>query len=60
MMDKFPEAFRRFEKVVDVDSFESYKELSYAFGYWTGKRWRDSYLQNLALKREAERRNQQT
>lgn len=56
MVDRFPEAFERFEKVVDVDRFESYKEMSYAFGHWAGKRWRDTYAQNLALKREGERR----
>lgn len=56
MVDRFPEAFERFEKVVDVDRFESYKEMSYAFGHWAGKRWRDTYAQNLALKREAEKR----
>jgi len=54
-MDKFPEAFERFEKDVDVDSFESYKELSYAFAWWAGKRWRDSYLQNKALAREGKK-----
>ena len=52
MMDKFPEAFKRFERVVDVDSFDSYKNMSYAFGHWAGKRWRDTYLQNRALATE--------
>jgi len=51
-MDKFPEAFRRFEKVVDVDSFESYRELHYAFTQWASKRWRNTELQNRALTRE--------
>ena len=51
-MDKFPEAFRRFEKVIDIGSFESYKEMSYAFGHWAGKRWRDTWLQNRALANE--------
>lgn len=55
MMDKFPEAFRRFERVVDVNQFDSYKNMSYAFGQWAGKRWKDSYLQNKALKREGKR-----
>jgi len=48
-MDKFPEAFRRFEKVVDVDSFESYRDLRYAFTHWANKRWRNTYSQNRAL-----------
>jgi len=51
-MDKFPEAFRRFEKVVDVDSFESYRELRYAFTHWASKRWRNTYSQNRALAEE--------
>jgi len=55
-LDRFPEAFERFEQVVDVDRFESYRELAYAFSHWAGKRWIDSYKQNLALKRESEKR----
>jgi len=54
-MDKFPEAFRRFEQRVHIEDFESYREMSYAFGHWAGKRWVDSYLQNKALAREGER-----
>jgi hypothetical protein len=51
-MDKFPEAFRRFERVVNVDSFDSYRDMSYAFRHWAGKRWRNTYLQNRALAEE--------
>jgi hypothetical protein len=51
--DRFPEAFRRFEKVVYVERFKNYQQLAYAFSSWAGKRWRDTYKQNLALKREA-------
>ena len=54
-MDKFPEAFERFERDVDVDTFESYRDLAYAFGWWAGKRWIDSYAQNRALTREGRR-----
>ena len=54
-MDKFPEAFRRFEKVVDVDKFDSYRDMSYAFGHWAGKRWRNTWKQNKALAREGNR-----
>lgn len=54
-MDRFPDAFERFERDVDINNFESYRQLAIAFSYWAGRRWRDSYLQNLALKREAER-----
>jgi hypothetical protein len=55
MPDRFPEAFARFESKVDVDSFENYRELAYAFSHWAGKRWIDSYKQNWALKREGNR-----
>jgi len=55
-MDKFPEAFARFEQRVPIDQFESYRELAYAFTHWAGRRWIDSYAQNVALRREAEKR----
>jgi hypothetical protein len=54
-MDRFPEAFRRFEQDVDISNIESFRELAYAFSYWAGKRWVDSYGQNIALRREAQR-----
>lgn len=38
-----------------VDRFDNYQQLAYAFSHWAGKRWRDTYKQNLALKREAHR-----
>ena len=34
MVDLFPEAFKRFERVVDISRFDSYRELAYAFSYW--------------------------
>jgi len=55
-MDRFPEAFERFEQVIDIYSFRSYRELAYAYSYWAGGRWVGSYLQDLALRREAEKR----
>jgi len=55
-MDRFPEAFHRFEKIVDLRSFRSGRELMYAFTHWAGKRWVDSYSQNVALNREVEKR----
>lgn len=55
MVDRFPEAFKRFEYTVDIDNFDSYRELAYAFSYWAGKRWIDSYKQNLALKKQGKR-----
>ena len=56
MVDRFPEAFQRFERVVDIRYFNSYRELAYAFSHWAGMRWVDSYAQNLALREEARRR----
>ncbi len=54
-MDRFPEAFRRFERVVPVDQFGSYRDLRYAFTHWANKRWRNTALQNSALVREGKR-----
>jgi hypothetical protein len=55
-MDRFPEAFHRFEKAVDLRSFRSARELKYAFIHWANRRWVDSYKQNLAFRRESEKR----
>jgi hypothetical protein len=52
--ERFQEAFERFEKVVDVDHFDSYRELWYAFRQWAGKRWRNTELQNRALAYDGE------
>ena len=53
MVDRFPEAFARFRRVVvDIDRFKSYRELRSAFKIWAGKRWRDTWKQNIALERE--------
>jgi len=53
-MDKFPDAFRRFENDVDVGRFESYRQLTYAFRYWAGQRWKGTTKQWSALNAEAE------
>jgi len=55
-MDKFPEAFQRFEQVVDVSKIRSFKELLAAFKLWAGRKWVDSPLQIEALKFEAFKR----
>ena len=52
----FAEAFERFESVVDISRFKSYRELAYAFSHWAGRRWVDSYKQNEALRDEARKR----
>ena len=56
MVDRFPEAFKRFEQRVDISRFDSYRQLAYAFSWWAGKRWKDSYEQNLALRIQARKR----
>jgi hypothetical protein len=53
-LDKFPEAFRRFEGDVDVGRFRSYNELTMAFRWWAGERWRGTGRQWAALNTEAE------
>lgn len=54
-MDKFPEAFDRFESVVNVNWIKSYSELIYAFRSWAGEKWRGTTKQWAALNVEAER-----
>jgi predicted glycosyltransferase involved in capsule biosynthesis len=53
-MDRFPEAFERFERVVDVDRFRSYFELALAFQSWAGQKWKGTRKQWEALDSEAE------
>jgi len=53
-LDSFPEAFERFENDVDIGQFESYHQLTLAFRYWAGERWRGTRLQWEALNAEAE------
>lgn len=52
--EKFQEAFERFSDVVNVDRFESYRELWYAFRHWADRRWRNTEAQNRALAYEGE------
>jgi hypothetical protein len=53
-MDRFPEAFERFESDVDVDRFQSYFELALAFQSWAGRNWKGTAKQWEALDRESE------
>ena len=55
-MDRFPEAFKRFEEVVDVSKIKSFQQLLMAFKLWAGRKWKDSPLQIEALKEEAFKR----
>jgi hypothetical protein len=52
-MDKFPEAFKRFEQMVDVERIESFRQLRLAFASWAGQKWHDTPLQLNALAVEA-------
>lgn len=52
-LDKFPEAFRRFERVVETRSFCSFQELIVSFNYWAGRNWKGTRKQIAALEVEA-------
>jgi hypothetical protein len=54
-MDKFPQAFRRFEKTVNVDKIDTFKQLAMAFASWAGRTWKGSPKQIDALEKEAQR-----
>jgi hypothetical protein len=54
-MDKFPEAFKRFERDVRTDNVRLFNQLKIMFSGWAGERWINSLAQNEALKREAGR-----
>jgi hypothetical protein len=54
-LDRFPEAFERFEEVVDVDSINSFGELRLAFSLWAGRKWFDTSRQLHALSIEAQK-----
>jgi len=54
-LDKFPEAFRRFENVVDVERIRTLRELELAFGSWAGHKWKPTLRQSVALAYEARR-----
>jgi hypothetical protein len=54
-LDKFPEAFKRFEAVVDTSKIKSFQQLKLAFATWAGRKWKESPLQLQALRVQAER-----
>ena len=56
-MDKFPEAFERFERVVDVDRIRSFDHLLVSFSHWAGRNWKGTRKQVEALRREAVKRD---
>jgi hypothetical protein len=53
-MDRFPEAFERFESDVDVGRFRTYFELALAFQSWASRNWKGTTKQWDAFDREAE------
>lgn len=54
-MDKFPEAYRRFEKVVDTKNIKKFEQLKLAFQSWNIKPYL-TQKQTRALGVEAEKR----
>lgn len=56
-MDKFPEAFYRFEQAVDIKNVKEFAQLETMFSGWAGKKWHPTYKQSLALAREADKRD---
>jgi hypothetical protein len=54
-MDKFPEAFDRFERDVDIDNIKTYPQLLRSFSYWAGENWKGTNKQLRALGVEAEK-----
>jgi len=54
-LDRFPEAFRRFESDVNVSRLRSYNELLSAFRWWAGWRWAGTAAQMAAFDDEAHR-----
>jgi hypothetical protein len=52
-LDKFPEAFERFEEVVNVRRIKSFRQLKLAFAEWAGEKWIPTSRQLQALAEEA-------
>lgn len=55
-MDKFPEAFNRFERDVDLSHIKTFGQLTLEFMMWGKERATLSKKQTLALKIEANER----
>jgi hypothetical protein len=54
--DRFPEAFRRFEKQVSFRNIKNFRQLTLVFESWAGQKWVPTYRQMNALADEAQRR----
>jgi hypothetical protein len=48
-MDKFPEAFERFERDVSTRRIKTFEQLQLSFSNWAGSKWKDTDRQNDAL-----------
>ena len=55
-MDKFPEAFNRFEEKVDTSNLESASELISEFAHFAGYRYTGTQKQLNAIRIESEKR----
>jgi hypothetical protein len=55
-LDKFPEAFERFERVRNVDEIRSFRQLEMEIAEYMGEKWRGTSRQLSALAVEAQKR----
>lgn len=60
MVDKFPEAFKRFERQIDISNVKTLFELRQKFKEWALDKWIGSTRQQEALRIEAEKRGIET
>jgi len=55
-VDKFPEAFSRFERIMHAEKVENFRQLEMMFAEWAGSKWTPTSRQREALKIEASKR----
>lgn len=55
-MDRFPEAFNRWEETHDLDDYDTLDDLLFSFRRWGKNKFIPTYRQRLAMEREAMRR----
>ncbi len=55
-MDKFPEAYARYEDSVDTSGLKTFNQLMNSFSSWGGKRWAGTPKQIKALGIEAKKK----
>jgi len=54
-LDKFPEAFQRFEQQVETKNIQTFAQLVLVFRSWSGERWKVSPKMVKALAIQAQR-----